>query len=68
MSRHNTEGGLLAHLNTIEEQLIHEHGRATAGAITVGILIAALILFLLPTLAMYYFAAFIALVLVVLVI
>ena len=42
MSRHNTEGGLLAHLNTIEEQLIHEHGRATAGAITVGILIAAL--------------------------
>ena len=33
-----------------------------------GILIAALILFLLPTLAMYYFAAFIALVLVVLVI
>ena len=42
MSRHNTEGGLLAHLNKIEEQFIHEHGRATAGAITAGILIAVL--------------------------
>ena len=42
MSRHNTEGGLLAHLNSIEEQFIHEHGRATAGAITAGILIAVL--------------------------
>jgi hypothetical protein len=33
-----SDGGLLSNVNTILEQLVHEHGRATTGAITVGVL------------------------------